>query len=68
MQLKNILFAASFALCASAASNNATDIAASVQNRLASLELGYLHTNIILDQVTAGTEGVDAKVSISWDS
>ncbi|KAL3485308.1 hypothetical protein BJX62DRAFT_243093 [Aspergillus germanicus] len=56
MQFRTALIPASLALCDSAAGNNATDIAASVQNSLAGLELGYLHTNIVLDQVTAGTE------------
>jgi hypothetical protein len=60
MHFKNVFVAASLALCTSAAGHNATDIAASVQSRLAGLELGYLHTNIILDQKVTGTEGVDA--------
>ncbi|KAJ0423158.1 hypothetical protein BJY00DRAFT_310283 [Aspergillus carlsbadensis] len=65
MHFINILVSASLALCASAAGNNATDIAASVQNRLARLEVGYLHTNLILDQVTAGSEGVKADDVVS---
>ncbi|KAL3444272.1 hypothetical protein BJX65DRAFT_311050 [Aspergillus insuetus] len=69
MHFRNVLAAASLALCASAARNNATDIAASVQNRLAGIELGYLHTNIILDQVTTGTEDLetDPKTKLSTD-
>ncbi|RDW93394.1 uncharacterized protein DSM5745_00716 [Aspergillus mulundensis] len=60
MQLKNVLLTATLALSASAAGNNTTDIAPVIQNRLAALELGYLHTNIQLEQLRDGAEGVDA--------
>ncbi|KAL2859361.1 hypothetical protein BJX68DRAFT_261800 [Aspergillus pseudodeflectus] len=65
MHFENVLVAAAFVSGASAARNNVTDIAASVQSRLAGLELGYLHPNIILNQVTAGTEGVNADDVVS---
>ncbi|KAL4789075.1 hypothetical protein BDV19DRAFT_395393 [Aspergillus venezuelensis] len=62
MQLKNVLIVASMALTASAAGNstNTTDIAPTIQSRLAGLELGYLHTEIILAQLRDSTEDVTA--------
>lgn len=41
MQFKNILIASCLALGASATATNATDIAPSVQNRFAQIDLGY---------------------------
>lgn len=54
MQFRNLFLAACVAATASAAGNgtsNSTDIAPSVQNRLVQLEIGYLKTNLMLDQV-----------------
>ncbi|KAJ5107274.1 hypothetical protein N7456_003949 [Penicillium angulare] len=62
MQLKNILFVSALALGASAAptSSNATDIAPSVQNRFAQIDLGYQQTYLLLNHLADNTNKTTA--------
>ncbi|KAJ5802750.1 uncharacterized protein N7503_005200 [Penicillium pulvis] len=63
MQFKNILVASCLALGASATATNATDIAPSVQNRFAQIDLGYQQTYLLLNHLDDGTNDTSADVS-----
>lgn len=63
MQFKNILVASCLALGVSATATNATDIAPSVQNRFAQIDLGYQQTYLLLNHLDDGTNNTSADVS-----
>ncbi|KAJ5635961.1 uncharacterized protein N7484_009274 [Penicillium longicatenatum] len=65
MQFKNILVASCLALGASAAATNATDIAPSVQNRFAQIDLGYQQTYLLLNHLDDGTNNTSADDVVS---
>ncbi|KAJ6006078.1 hypothetical protein N7451_004022 [Penicillium sp. IBT 35674x] len=65
MQFKNILVASCLALGASAAATNATDIAPSVQNRFAQIDLGYQQTYLLLNYLDDGTNNTSADTFIA---
>lgn len=63
MQFKSLLFASVLAL--GAAANNASDIAPTVQRRIAQLDLGFKQTDVLLNQLKHNTGGVTANVRYS---